>query len=148
MTKKITFVLIAFLLLFIGVTYFFVAKKGTPVPGQLSQQNKQTSYKNITSRQLKTMLAGKDFFFVNVHIPYEGEIEKTDAFIPYNKIEQNLGSLPDNKNTKIVLYCRSGRMSKVAAEKLTALGYTNIYNLTAGTLDWEKQGYSLTLEQR
>ena len=80
---------------------------------------------------------------MNVHIPYEGEIEKTDAFIAYNVIENNLDKLPQDKNAKIILYCKSGRMSKTAAEKLTALGYKNVYNLIAGMHDWQSKGYRL-----
>jgi rhodanese-related sulfurtransferase len=69
------------------------------------------SYTNVSVTQLKAMLDKKDFAFVNVHIPYEGEIAKTDAFVPYNEIEKNLDKLPADKNAKVVLYCRSGRMS-------------------------------------
>lgn len=40
-----------------------------------------------------------------------------------------------DKNKKIALYCRSGRRSASAAEKLSPLGY-NIVNLSGGYLDW------------
>ena len=100
-------------------------------------------YTNITSDQLYEMLKSKDFYFINVHIPYEGEIEGTDAFIPYNKIAQNLDKLPEDKSTKIVLYCQSGRMSEIAAQELSDLGYTNVYNHLFGMHDWQSKGYSL-----
>ena len=44
---------------------------------------------------------------INVHIPYEGELDGTDAFIPYDKIK-NDPRLPKDKNTEILLYCRTG----------------------------------------
>ncbi len=100
-------------------------------------------YQDINSDQLYTMLKNKDFYFVNVHIPYEGEIEKTDAFIPYDEIEKNFDKLPKDKNAKIVLYCRSGRMSAIAAKTLTGLGYTNVYNHILGMHDWQSKGYPL-----
>lgn len=100
-------------------------------------------YTDITSDELYAMLKNKDFYFINVHTPYEGEIEKTDAFIPYDHIDKNLDKLPKGKNAKIVLYCRSGRMSAEAAQKLTALGYTNVYNQVLGMHDWQSKGYPL-----
>ena len=101
------------------------------------------SYTNVSAMQLKAMLDKKDFTFVNVHIPYEGEIAKTDAFVPYNEIEKNLDKLPADKNTKIVLYCRSGRMSTLAAETLVRLGYTNVWNMEGGMIAWEALGLPL-----
>ncbi len=89
------------------------------------------------------MLDKKDFTFINVHIPYEGEIAKTDAFVPYDEIDKNLDTLPADKNAKIVLYCRSGRMSSMAAETLVRLGYTNVWSLDGGMSGWEQQGYEL-----
>ena len=71
-------------------------------------------YTDIDSIRLKAMLSNKDFYFINVHTPYQGEIEKTDAFIPYDQIDKNLNKLPKDKNAKIVLYCQSGRMSAIA----------------------------------
>ncbi len=106
-----------------------------PVPGG--------SYTNVSATQLKAMLDKKDFAFVNVHIPYEGEIAKTDAFIPYNEIEKNLDKLPADKNAKIILYCRSGRMSAMAAEALVRQGYTNVWNMEGGMITWETLGFPL-----
>jgi rhodanese-related sulfurtransferase len=101
------------------------------------------AYRNITPRELSTMLKSKDFVFINVHIPFAGNIADTDLSIPYDQIEQNLNLLPADKNAKTVLYCRSGHMSKIAAEKLVSLGYTNIWNLEGGMADWEKAGYQI-----
>ncbi len=100
-------------------------------------------YTSITPAQLNTMLAQKDFTFVNVHIPYEGEIASTDAFIPYNEIDQKLDRLPADKSARIVLYCRSGRMSAIAAGTLTRLGYTSVWDLDGGMVAWENAGYKL-----
>lgn len=142
MLQKYLILLFGSALLFAGVQYLSNGKKETPAP-DVTAKVQQVNYTNITSAELKQMLAGNDFFFANVHTPYEGEIEKTDAFIPYDQIENNVDQLPKDKSAKIVLYCRSGRMSKIAAEKLVAAGYTNVYNLTGGMIEWEGEEYPL-----
>ena len=101
------------------------------------------AYTNVTPQQLAEMLKQKDFFFVNVHIPYEGEIRSTDAKIPYDQTAQQLSQYPADKNAKIVLYCRSGRMSAIAAQELVKAGYTNVWNLDGGMAAWEQQGFPL-----
>lgn len=101
------------------------------------------SYLSVTSSELNTMLANKDFVFVNVHIPFAGNIAGTDLSIAYDQLEQNLTKLPTDKNTKIVLYCRSGHMSELAAETLVKLGYTNLWNLDGGMVAWEQAGYEI-----
>lgn len=111
--------------------------------GCANQSQKNANVVSLTSGELASMLKNKDFFFVNVHIPYEGEIKDTDAFIPYNEIANNLDKLPKDKNAKIVLYCRSGRMSGIAGETLANLGYTNVSHLAGGMIDWEKNGYEV-----
>jgi rhodanese-related sulfurtransferase len=101
------------------------------------------SYKSVTPKEFHTMLNNKDFVFINVHIPFAGNIVSTDLSIPYDQIEQNLSQLPSDKNAKIVLYCRSGHMSQIAAEKLVSLGYTNVWDLKGGMIEWEKEGFQL-----
>lgn len=103
------------------------------------------SYTNVTAAELNAMLKNKDFVFVNVHIPFEGNIPGTDLSIPYDRIAEpaNLAQLPADKNAKIVLYCRSGRMSAIAAETLVKLGYTNLWNLKGGMVEWERAGYEI-----
>lgn len=100
-------------------------------------------FTKITSAELAEMLAHKDFFFVNVHIPYEGEIVGTDAFIPFDQIAAYLDELPKDKAAPIVLYCRSGRMSDIAAKQLVSLGYTKVYDHLGGMIDWKNTGHEV-----
>lgn len=101
------------------------------------------SYQNITAKELNFMLKNKDFLFINVHTPFAGNIAGTDTSIAHDQIEQNLSQLPADKSAKIVLYCRSGRMSEIAAAELVSLGYTNIWNLDGGMDAWVQAGYKL-----
>ena len=101
------------------------------------------SYHNINSEQLWNMLQKKDFVLINVHIPYEGELPQTDLFIPYNAIDQNIDRFPQDKTARVVLYCRSGRMSAIASETMVNMGYTNVWNLKEGMNEWKQKGYTL-----
>jgi rhodanese-related sulfurtransferase len=101
------------------------------------------SFVDITPNELESMLTGKDFPLANVHIPYDGEIEDTDLFLPFDEVAEHLGELPSQRDSKIVLYCRSGSMSATAATTLVGLGYTNVWNLDGGMIAWEDAGYPL-----
>ena len=65
---------------------------------------KEISFATLTSSQLAAMLEKKDFFFVNVHTPYEGEIKNTDAFIAFDKVADNLDKLPKDRTARNCLY--------------------------------------------
>jgi rhodanese-related sulfurtransferase len=108
-----------------------------------STQAEEVKFTTLTSFQLAARLEKKDFFFVNVHTPYEGEIKNTDAFIVFDKIVDNLDKLPKDRTAKIILYCRSGRMSEIAARELTQLGFSQVSHLSGGMIDWKKSGYEL-----
>jgi rhodanese-related sulfurtransferase len=115
----------------------------------LAQETQQVSvegggsYTDVSAAGLATMLENRDFPLINVHIPYEGEIEGTDAFIPFDEIEQHLAELPADKSARVVLYCRSDSMSNTAARALVNLGYTDVWNLDGGMIDWKQAGYPL-----
>jgi rhodanese-related sulfurtransferase len=128
---------IVLILASIVATLLIVACGASSTPAETKVSVKGGAYTNVTPATLKQMLSAKDFVFINVHIPYEGEIANTDAFIPYDTVEANLSKFPSDKNAKIFLYCRSGHMSSIAAEKLVELGYINVWNLDGGMIEWE-----------
>ena len=106
-------------------------------------KSKGKSYVKLAPVELKALLERKDFLFVNVHIPDEGEIERTDASIPFDKVDQQVHLFPAKKDAQIVLYCMSGRMSDIAADTLVRMGYTNVSHLEGGMVAWQKAGYPL-----
>jgi rhodanese-related sulfurtransferase len=132
---------LVFLLIVLGAV-LLAACQPKPAPVEIVTVS-GGSYRNISANDLSRMLKNKDFVLINVHIPFAGNIAGTDRSIPYDRIGQNLSQLPGDKNARIVLYCRSGRMSAIAAETLVKLGYTNVWNLNGGMAAWEQAGLSL-----
>jgi len=79
---------------------------------------------------------------INVHVPYEGEIEGTDLFLPFDSLDPT--KLPTARTTELLVYCRTGRMSAKAATTLTELGYTNIVELDGGMQAWQASGRTVS----
>jgi rhodanese-related sulfurtransferase len=96
------------------------------------EEHDEPTYNSITPAVFSEMLENKDFVLIDVHIPEQSHIAGTDKFIPFDEIENNLTKLPQNKNEKIVVYCRSGSMSRAAAYTLAEMGYSNVYDLAGG----------------
>lgn len=108
---------------------------------EAAAQKSTLGYHNITADDLSDMLKRKDFVLIDVHIPEQNHIPGTDMLVPFDEIVERQAELPQDKNSKLVIYCRSGSMSSRAIEDLQELGYSNIYNLEGGLIEWQKQNY-------
>ena len=102
-------------------------------------QSQAGSFRQITSDEAMTIIEKeKGYIILDVRRPdeyAEGHIPNA-INVPNETIgTSEISELP-NKKQLILVYCRSGRRSKQAAEKLVALGYTNIVEF-GGILDWK-----------
>ena len=110
-----------------GPTSIIVAEKGEKV-----------MYEQITAEDAKKIMdSGEEHIILDTreqdefdegHIP--GAI-----LIPYTEIENKAEEMISYKDKLILVYCRSGRRSKIAAESLSKLGYTNVKEF-GGIIDW------------
>ena len=108
--------------------------------GCAGTSNSQTNtYRSITMDEAVAMMAQETgYIILDVRRPDEfaaGHIPNA-INVPNESIgTDEIPELPD-KNQLIMVYCRSGRRSKEASEKLVKLGYTNIVEF-GGILDWK-----------
>jgi rhodanese-related sulfurtransferase len=63
------------------------------------------------------------------------------------KSRNNENILPQNKETKIIVYCMGDHMSYIASEELIKMGYTRVARLKGGMLAWQNQGRRLVHRQ-
>ncbi len=110
-------------------------------PTNTPESESAGTYRTLTIDAFADILANRkaQYKVINVHIPYEGEIEGTDAKIPYNDLDALTAALPD-KNAPIILYCRSGRMSEEASRALLSRGYTQVWDVPGGMNAWRASG--------
>ncbi len=96
-------------------------------------------YQQITPEEAKKIMdSGEEHIILDVREQNEfDEGHIPDAIlIPYTEIENKAEDMLPDKNAQILVYCRSGRRSKIAAEGLIKLGYTNIKEF-GGIIDWK-----------
>lgn len=75
--------------------------------------------------------AGRDFMLIDVREPFERELFHIGGqHIPLATLAANRASIP--MDTDVVVYCQKGIRSAIGIQKLEALGYTRLYNLTGG----------------
>ncbi len=120
----------------------------SPVTGQTIVQGQGGQWTNVTPDKLAQMLQNKDFTLLDVKTPYIGEIDGTDLYIPYDQLAARASQLPQDKGARILVYCRSGTESAIAAQTLLNLGYTSIWNLDGGMNAWQSSGRALVQKNR
>jgi phage shock protein E len=92
--------------------------------------------RSLSPEEFEARSAEVGAIVVNVHVPYEGEIAGTDAFVPYDQVATGIPKLAPDTASKILLYCKTGRMSSIAMKQLADLGYTNVFELAGGLDAW------------
>ena len=122
--KKLTILLLAVILL--------------TACGQAKENDREAMYVNITAEEAKTIMDTEEGYVIldtrtreeydQGHIP--GAIQ-----ISHDEITEKAEEVLTDKDQLILVYCRSGRRSKLAAEALVELGYTNIKEF-GGIIDW------------
>jgi len=106
--------------------------------GQTKEKDREAAYMSITVEEAKKIMDSQEGYIildVRTQEEYdEGHIPGA-ILIPHTEVETRAEeNLPD-KDQLILVYCRSGRRSKMAAEILVELGYTNIREF-GGIIDW------------
>jgi|Deesub1362B_J571_1020462.scaffolds.fasta_scaffold00213_26 rhodanese-related sulfurtransferase len=101
---------------------------------------KEKAYESVSPQEFYKLMQRDDVFVIDVHVPEQKHLTGTDVWIPYDRIEEMQDVLPKDKDTIILVYCRSGHMSKIAASKLAQMGYKIIYDLDGGIIAWQKAG--------
>ena len=104
----------------------------------IAEKGEKTMYEQITAEEAKKIMdSGEECIILDTreqdefdegHIP--GAI-----LIPYTEIENKAEEMLPDKDARILVYCRSGRRSKIASESLVELGYSNVKEF-GGIIDW------------
>ena len=102
------------------------------------ENGKASTYEQITAEQAKTIMdTEKDYVIIDARTEEEfaeGHIENAILIPEYEIANRAEKELP-NKEQLILVYCRSGRRSKIASEELVNLGYINVKEF-GGIIDW------------
>ena len=122
--KKLVFLLLAVMLL--------------TACGQDINNDQGAVYMNITAEEAKQIMDTEEGYII---LDVRTQEEYDEGHIPgaivisHEEIEEKAKDVLTDKDQLILVYCRSGRRSKIAAEALVELGYTNIKEF-GGIIDW------------
>ena len=124
MMKKLFFLLLAVMLL--------------TACGQDRENDQGAVYVNITAEEAKQIMDSEEGYIildVRTQEEYDQRHIPGAIVISHEEIAEKAEKVLTDKEQLILVYCRSGRRSKIAAEVLVELGYTNIKEF-GGIIDW------------
>ena len=141
--KKLLCILVAVLCFFLAAcgndsSIGIIGGADGPTSIIIAEKGEKTMYEQITPIDAKKIMdSGEEHIILDTreqdefdegHIP--GAI-----LIPYTEIENKAEEMLPEKDAQILVYCRSGRRSKIASESLAKLGYTSVKEF-GGIIDW------------
>ena len=104
----------------------------------VSEKGDKEMYQEITQEEAKRIMDSSEEYII-LDVREQDEFESGHIpgaiLIPYTQIENKAEKMLPDKESQILVYCRSGRRSKIAAESLSGLGYTNVKEF-GGIIDW------------
>lgn len=136
MSKKI--ILLALAIITVATVFAGCTQKTNIEQTEATQVNIGTYYQIPQDEAKRIMDEESDYIIVDAREQSEydeGHI-KGAIVIPYTEIEQKAEEMLPDKEQLILVYCRSGRRSKIAAQSLANMGYTNVKEF-GGIIDWQ-----------
>ena len=106
--------------------------------GQHNEETQEANSMNITAQEAKEIMDTQEGYVIldtRTQEEYDQGHIPGAVLLPYDEVLQKAETILTDKNQLILVYCRSGRRSKLAANDLVKLGYTNIKEF-GGIIDW------------
>jgi rhodanese-related sulfurtransferase/peroxiredoxin len=116
------------------------AAAGESTENLRSPGKKAADVQDIESKQAMEMLSEKDSPFVLVDVRTRAEVERERSplvknFIPVDEIPHRYNEI--GQTTHVIFVCQGGGRSAAAAEFMTSIGASHIYNVAGGMSQWE-----------
>ncbi|MFQ5885556.1 MAG: rhodanese-like domain-containing protein [Thermoplasmata archaeon] len=106
--------------------------------------NRPSRIESVGADRVEELLKSENVFVLQAHNPYQGELDGTDLILEdWQNIARYEDQLPADKDVPILVYCRSGRMSAMAAKQLADMRYSKIYDFDGGMKAWTASGREL-----
>ena len=105
--------------------------------GKAEDMTDKAAYQKISAEEAYEMMASQEVVVVDVRTreEYDGGHIENAVLVPNESIGSEMPDALPDKEATLLVYCRSGRRSKDAAQKLLALGYQSVYDF-GGVIDW------------
>ncbi len=102
-----------------------------------AEEAEVVEYIRINASEAKELIDTREVIIVDVRTQAEFEEIRIDdsILIPDYEIAELAPEMLPDKDDLILIYCRSGRRSEIAARILIDMGYTNVYDF-GGIIDW------------
>ena len=136
MSKKI--ILLALAIITVATVFAGCTQKTNTEQTEATPANIGTHYQIPQDEAKRIMDEESDYIIVDAREQSEydeGHI-KGAIVIPYTEIEEKAEEMLPDKEQLILVYCRSGRRSKIAAQSLANMGYKNVKEF-GGIIDWQ-----------
>jgi rhodanese-related sulfurtransferase len=107
---------------------------------------RSAGYREVTAQEAAGLIPNLDPLILDVRTEREfagGHLENA-VLIPVQVFRQRLGELADHKQRPVLVYCRTGNRSTVAAKLLVDAGFEQVINIRRGIVEWERAGLPTT----